>query len=133
MSEGLIIFCLICTALLCIPLIVSIVILIRQIVAIKKGKKYHSTYCFQTATGNLHVKWTDDEGIEHDRTFTLQPHLDLLYYSRRSNITETDIYGYKNMSSLGRTSVLGSLFMTGIIIIAVIYIWVYAIIRSSGS
>lgn len=102
---------------------------IGQIIAIKKGTTYPSDECCQRANGTIHVKWKDDNEISHDKTFVLQPHLNLMYYSIHSNITEVTVYSYKNMASLGKTSLLGTFSMILIGLLGILLIWLYVIFK----
>lgn len=129
MDQGLLIMLIGSSVLLLIPALPSFIRAVQQIIALKKGKPYQSDYCLDRQNGTIHVKWTDDEGIQYDRVFHLQPRLNLVYYSRHSHITEVTVYSYKNMASLGKTTVLGDLFMFFIWIAGVLILWVYVIIK----
>ena len=129
MDQGLLIMLIGSSLLLLIPALPSIIRAVQQIIALKKGKPYKSDYCLDRQNGTVHVKWTDDEGIQYDRVFHFQPRLDLVYYSRYSHITEVTVYSYKNMASLGKTTVLGDLSLFFIWIAGIFLLWVYAVIK----
>ena len=129
MDQGSLIMLIGASILLLVPAVPDIIGAIRQLIALKKGRPYRSDCCFDRHNGMLRVKWTDNEGIQYDRVFRLRPHLDLMYYPRHSNITEITVYSYKNMASLGKTSVLGDLSMFFIWIAGIIFLWIYVIIK----
>lgn len=131
MDQGLLIMLIGASVLFLIPAAPYAIKLIHQLIAMKKGKPYRSDYCLDRQNGTLHVKWNDDEGIQHDRVFQLRPHLNPVFYSRHSHITETTVYSYKNMASLGKTSVLGDLFMFLIWIAGILLLWIYCLIKNT--
>ncbi len=125
MTHGLLIILQISSGVMLLPAVPFAVKVIRQIIALKKGKAYRSGQCFDRQNGTVRVQWTDDEGIAHDKVFQLRPHLNIMYYPRHSHITEVTVYSYKNMSSLGKDSVLGDLFMFLVWIAGIFILWLY--------
>lgn len=130
MEQGAVIFMLGATVLLFIPALLYIIRIIRQLIALHKGKPYRSEYCLERIGNLLHVKWTDDEGKEHDKTFNMKPRFDIFYYSKHHPlITEVTVYSYKNMASVGKSSILGDLFFALIWISGIIIIWMIGLIK----
>ena len=122
MEQGKLIMLIISSSLLFLFAVPFIVRLTRQVIAIKRGRKYLSDRVSNDNSGRLFVEWSDENGKKHNKIFSV-------ICQNYSSLTEVTIYSYRKMLSLGKMSVLSDAFFILVEIVAMIYLAVYAVIN----